>query len=491
MAGRKILLVGDNFGAGSSREHAPWALAAWGVRAILSTSYADIFRSNSLKNGVLPIVVDRATHGRLFDLVAREPDAELTVDLAEQGILLPDGTTIDFDIDPFAKRMILAGTDELGYLLSKAAELEAWEAHTRRGSIRAPERADRPTGAADRSAEARRRPADVDRLEGRTANAHRAADERRRQVIAVGLDGGAGQAERADRRVGGRTSHRAYLRIRCGMRNGRREVGARLTLRPRPWPAHRQMARPAIDGCPPVRARARSGGLCDDPAVNLLDAIAVCLIVAGAILGWRSGAIPQIAGLVGAIVGGVAVILALPYLADPLSGLDPTIRPITVLVLLIAAVAIGESIGASLGRAVAGRLGDGLLGAADRTAGSALAVAQALLVVWLAGSLLAEGPVPRLAETAGTSTAVRTMATDPAATDRGRGRARRLARRHGPARRVRRLRAAAGARGRAAERPDGAGDRRGRRSQHVQGLGRDLRRLVGRHGLRRSRRATS
>ena len=128
MPGRKILLVGDNFGAGSSREHAPWALAAWGVRAILSTSYADIFRSNSLKNGVLPIVVDRATHARLFDIVARDPEAELTVDLAEQGILLPDGTTIDFDIDPFAKRMILAGTDELGYLLSKAAELEAWEA---------------------------------------------------------------------------------------------------------------------------------------------------------------------------------------------------------------------------------------------------------------------------------------------------------------------------------------------------------------------------
>ena len=138
MAGRKILLVGDNFGAGSSREHAPWALAAWGVRAILSTSYADIFRSNSLKNGVLPIVVDRGTHGRLFDLVAHEPDAELTVDLAEQGILLPDGTTIDFDIDPFAKRMILAGTDELGYLLSKAAELEAWEsAHPPRIDSRA------------------------------------------------------------------------------------------------------------------------------------------------------------------------------------------------------------------------------------------------------------------------------------------------------------------------------------------------------------------
>ena len=128
MAGRRILLVGDNFGAGSSREHAPWALSAWGVRAILSTSFADIFRNNSLKNGVLPVVVDRATHARLFDLLEREPDAELTVDLAEQGILLPDGTTIDFDIDPFAKRMLLAGTDELGYLLSKEPEIAAWEA---------------------------------------------------------------------------------------------------------------------------------------------------------------------------------------------------------------------------------------------------------------------------------------------------------------------------------------------------------------------------
>ena len=128
MAGRKILLVGDNFGAGSSREHAPWALTSWGVRAILSTSYADIFRSNSLKNGVLPIVVDRATHARLFDLVARDPEAELTVDLAEEGILLPDGSTIDFHIEPFAKRMLLAGTDELGYLLTKEPELETWEA---------------------------------------------------------------------------------------------------------------------------------------------------------------------------------------------------------------------------------------------------------------------------------------------------------------------------------------------------------------------------
>ena len=128
MKGRQILLVGDNFGAGSSREHAPWALTSWGVRAILSTSFADIFRSNSLKNGLLPIVVTPETHGHLWDLVEHDPDAELTIDLAEEGVLLPDGSTIDFVIDPFAKRMLLAGTDELGYLLSKEADIGAWEA---------------------------------------------------------------------------------------------------------------------------------------------------------------------------------------------------------------------------------------------------------------------------------------------------------------------------------------------------------------------------
>src|SRR6476620_11294830 len=127
MAGRSILLVGDNFGAGSSREHAPWALTSWGVRAILSTGFADIFRSNSLKNGLLPIVVSSDVHGRLWDLIERDPDADLTVDLAEEGVLLPDGTTIEFTIDPFAKRMLLAGTDELGYLLSKEVEISAWE----------------------------------------------------------------------------------------------------------------------------------------------------------------------------------------------------------------------------------------------------------------------------------------------------------------------------------------------------------------------------
>lgn len=128
MAGRQILLVGDNFGSGSSREHAPWALTAWGIRAIFSTSYADIFRVNSLKNGVLPIVVDPATHARLFELIEQDPNAELTIDLAEQGVLLPDGSTIDFDIDPFAKEMLLRGTDELGYLLDQLPAIDSWEA---------------------------------------------------------------------------------------------------------------------------------------------------------------------------------------------------------------------------------------------------------------------------------------------------------------------------------------------------------------------------
>jgi 3-isopropylmalate/(R)-2-methylmalate dehydratase small subunit len=128
MAGRRILLAGDNFGCGSSREHAPWALRSWGIEAIISTSFADIFRSNALKNGVLPIVVDPETHRRLFDLVGGDPDAQLRIDLAEQGVLLPDGTTIEFDVDPFAKMMLLAGTDEIGYVLAKADEISAWEA---------------------------------------------------------------------------------------------------------------------------------------------------------------------------------------------------------------------------------------------------------------------------------------------------------------------------------------------------------------------------
>ena len=126
--GTRILVVGDNFGSGSSREHAPWALRAWGIQALFSTSFADIFRNNSLKNGVLPIVVDKATHQRLFEMVEANPDAQFRVDLAEQGVLLPDGSTLDFDVDPFAKMMLLAGTDEIGYVLAKDADIAAWEA---------------------------------------------------------------------------------------------------------------------------------------------------------------------------------------------------------------------------------------------------------------------------------------------------------------------------------------------------------------------------
>ena len=128
MAGRQILLAGDNFGAGSSREHAPWALTAWGIRAILSTSFADIFRSNSLKNGLLPIAVEAERHRQLFELVRERPDAELTVDLDAQVVHLPGDEDLPFEVDPFAKRMLLAGTDELGYLLGKGAEIAAWEA---------------------------------------------------------------------------------------------------------------------------------------------------------------------------------------------------------------------------------------------------------------------------------------------------------------------------------------------------------------------------
>jgi 3-isopropylmalate/(R)-2-methylmalate dehydratase small subunit len=128
MAGRRILLAGDNFGCGSSREHAPWALVAWGIRAVITTSCADIFRNNALKNGLLPIVVTPDEHRHLFELVERDPEVELTVDLEGQRVYLPGDEDLPFDVDPFAKMMLLAGTDELGYLLAKEAEIAAWEA---------------------------------------------------------------------------------------------------------------------------------------------------------------------------------------------------------------------------------------------------------------------------------------------------------------------------------------------------------------------------
>lgn len=125
--GAQILLAGDNFGCGSSREHAVWALQAYGFRAIISTSFADIFRNNALKNGLLPIVVDAATHGRLFNLVQADPQVEVTVDLGNQTLHLPDGDLVRFEIDPFAKECLLQGVDELGYLLSLEPAIAQYE----------------------------------------------------------------------------------------------------------------------------------------------------------------------------------------------------------------------------------------------------------------------------------------------------------------------------------------------------------------------------
>ena len=125
-AGCQILLAGDNFGCGSSREHAPWALTAFGFRAVISTSFADIFRNNSLKNGFIPIIVDDATHKMLFELVEEAPRAELTVDLATQTLSFPGGS-VTFPIDSFNKTCLLNGVDELGYIMGFENEIAAFE----------------------------------------------------------------------------------------------------------------------------------------------------------------------------------------------------------------------------------------------------------------------------------------------------------------------------------------------------------------------------
>ncbi len=122
-----ILVAGDNFGCGSSREHAPWSLLGFGFRAVISTSFADIFRNNSLKNGLLPIAVDAAAHAELLDLAAKDPAAEVFVDLASQSVRLPNGRAAHFPIDSFSKQCLLAGVDTLGYLLQKADNIAAFE----------------------------------------------------------------------------------------------------------------------------------------------------------------------------------------------------------------------------------------------------------------------------------------------------------------------------------------------------------------------------
>ena len=127
-AGCQILLAGDNFGCGSSREHAPWALTGYGFRAVISTSFADIFRNNALKNGLLPIIVDEETHKLLLDLADEAPRAELTIDLASQTLSYPGGS-VTFPIDPFNKTCLLNGVDELGYIMGFEKEITAFEAN--------------------------------------------------------------------------------------------------------------------------------------------------------------------------------------------------------------------------------------------------------------------------------------------------------------------------------------------------------------------------
>ena len=122
-----ILLAGDNFGCGSSREHAPWALTGYGIRAVISTSFADIFQNNALKNGLLPVRVDKTTHRDLAGLLQVHPDAELTIDLVSQTVSLPGGRQVPFPIDSFSRTCLVGGVDELGYLLRFDKDIIAHE----------------------------------------------------------------------------------------------------------------------------------------------------------------------------------------------------------------------------------------------------------------------------------------------------------------------------------------------------------------------------
>jgi 3-isopropylmalate/(R)-2-methylmalate dehydratase small subunit len=128
MAGAVVLLAGNNFGCGSSREHAPWALADYGLRAIISTSFADIFRNNCLKNGILPILVDRTAHAKLLRLAIENPDAEITIDLAARALRLPDGSSLSFPIDSYSQKCLLEGLDDIGYLRQFEDRIAAYEA---------------------------------------------------------------------------------------------------------------------------------------------------------------------------------------------------------------------------------------------------------------------------------------------------------------------------------------------------------------------------
>ena len=132
--GAQVLLAGDNFGCGSSREHAPWALTQFGFGALISTSFADIFRANALKNSLLPVIVPADVHAELFDVVSKDPNAEVRIDLPHQTLTTPSGRQVEFPVDSFAKDCLLEGVDELGYTLQHEAEIAAFEAR-RVGSV--------------------------------------------------------------------------------------------------------------------------------------------------------------------------------------------------------------------------------------------------------------------------------------------------------------------------------------------------------------------
>jgi 3-isopropylmalate/(R)-2-methylmalate dehydratase small subunit len=125
--GAQVLIGGHNFGCGSSREHAPWALQGAGFKAVISTYFADIFKGNSLKNGLLPIVVDEETHQQLISLAEEDPNTQVSIDLASQTLTLPDGRKVEFPIDGFSKECLLQGVDQLGYLMNLEEKIAAYE----------------------------------------------------------------------------------------------------------------------------------------------------------------------------------------------------------------------------------------------------------------------------------------------------------------------------------------------------------------------------
>lgn len=137
--GAGVLVAGHNFGCGSSREHAPWALMGAGFQAVVSTYFADIFKNNALKNGLLPIIVDEETQQQLISLAQEDPTSAVTVDLEAQTLTLPDGRAVTFPIDGFAKYCLLNGVDQLGFLIGLESEVEKYEAaHSARVNTLAP-----------------------------------------------------------------------------------------------------------------------------------------------------------------------------------------------------------------------------------------------------------------------------------------------------------------------------------------------------------------